>query len=247
MRLVIRITLLILAIVLSGTAGASSQIDDPLPSADDIAARMMRADVQRRAEMTGYSAVRRYVAANRDRRAEMVVRVDCSSEGAKQFTIISENGSSSIRKHVFHKILSEESDASRRDSREGTRVTPANYIFNIVGRETLDSGPAYVLSIIPKTENKYLINGKIWVNARDYSIVRIEGRPARNPSFWVHDVHFVHTYQRVGQFWFASSTHTTSEIRIFGSSELTIEDSDYVLNTLKEATPAAESLARLVR
>jgi len=75
-----------------------------------------------------------------------------------------------------------------------------------------------------------LITGKIWVDATDYSIVRIEGQPARNPSFWVHSVHFVHTYQKLGPFWFASSTDTTSQIRVFGDSELTIENVDYKLN-----------------
>jgi hypothetical protein len=104
-----------------------------------------------------------------------------------------------------------------------------------------------VLAIIPKTENKYLIDGKIWVNAKDYSIVRIEGQPARDPSFWVHNVHFVHTYQRVGQFWFASSTQSTSEVRIFGRSELTIENSDYALNPLKKRTAGADFVASLVR
>jgi hypothetical protein len=84
------------------------------------------------------------------------------------------------------------------------------------------------------------------VNAKDFSIVRIEGQPARNPSFWVHDVHFVHTYQRVGPFWFAASTHSTSEVRIFGPSELTIDNSDYVLNPLKNRTAETDSIARLV-
>ena len=144
-------------------------------------------------------------------------------------------------------MLSEESDASRREIRNSTRIIPTNYTFRLNGRETLDSGPAYVLSIIPKTDDKYLINGKIWVNARDYSIVRIEGRPARNPSFWVHDVHFVHTYQRVGQFWLASSTNTTSEVRIFGRSELRITNSDYTLNPSENCAMSADSVASMNR
>src|SRR4029077_3950310 len=146
-------------------------------------------------------------------RAEMVVRVTCGSDGAKQFSILSEEGSSAIRKHVFYKLLQEETEASRRGTRNSTRLTPENYDFYLVGKETLETGPAYVLSVVPKTENKYLIDGKIWVDANDYSIVRIEGQPAKNPSFWVRSVHVVHTYQKVGQFWFASSTRTTSEIR----------------------------------
>jgi hypothetical protein len=144
-------------------------------------------------------------------------------------------------------MLSEEAMASRRESRDGSRITPANYTFKMVGQNALNAGPAYVLEITPKTENRYLIEGKIWVNAKDYSIVRVEGRPSRDPSFWVHNVHFVHTYQRVGHFWFASSTHSTSEVRIFGRSELTIEDSDYALNPSKRRNVEADSVASLVR
>lgn len=247
MNLRIKPALSTLAIVLSAVTTASSQISDPLPSADDVVAKMLRGDVERRSELTGYTALRRYVAVNNDRWAEMVARLDCSPDGTKQFTVISEEGSSAIRKHVFYKMLSEESEASRRETRDSSRITPANYKFNIVGQDTLETGPAYVLAIIPKTEDRHLIDGRIWVNAKDYSIVRIEGQPARDPSFWVHDVHFVHTYQRVGTFWFASSTHSTSEVRIFGRSELTIENSNYALNPLKKRTAEADFVASLVR
>jgi outer membrane lipoprotein-sorting protein len=209
---------------------ASAQASAPVPSAEDVVAKMIQFDAHRQSQLTGYTATRRYVAVNKKRRAEMLVRVECASDGAKQFTILSVEGSGSIRKHVFQKLLSEETEASRRGTRNSTRLTPANYDFQILGQESRETGPAYVLEVSPRTPNKYLINGKIWVDANDYSIVRIEGQPARNPSFWVHSVHFVHTYQKVGQFWFASSTDTTSQIRIFGDSELTIENTAYKLN-----------------
>lgn len=247
MKRIITILLAALAPALIVIPSASSQTSDLPASADDVIANMMRHDAERKSEMTGYTAVRRYAAVNRDRRAEMVVRVNTSHDGTKQFTIVSEAGSSAIRKHVFYKILNEEGNSSRRETRDSTRITPANYTFNLVGRETLDSGPAYVLLIVPKTDDKYLIKGKIWINAKDYSIVRIEGQPARNPSFWVHDVHFVHTYQRVGQFWLASSTDTTSEVRVFGRSELTITDSDYALNPPEKGTLIADSVVSVVR
>ena len=243
MKQVIGITL---AFVVLGVASASSQTGASLPSADDVVAKMMRVDADHRSELRGYTATRRYVAENRDRRAEMLVHVDCSPDGTKQFTIISEEGSKSIRKQVFHKILNEESEASRRESRDGSRITPENYRFNVVGQQALDTGLAYVLAIIPRTDNKHLIDGRIWVNAKDFSIVRVEGKPARNPSFWVHDVHFVHSYQRVGPFWLAASTHSTSEVRIFGPSTLTIDNSDYVLNPLNTRTAETDSIARLV-
>jgi hypothetical protein len=235
------------AIVFFVTTIASAQTGNPLPSAEDVVAKMMQFDTQRQSELTGYTATRHYVAVNKSRRAEMLVHVDCGSDGAKQFTVLSEEGSGSIRKHVFHKLLSEETEASRHGTRNSTRLTPANYDFQFVGQEKLGTGPAYVLQVSPKTANKYLIDGKIWVDANDYSIVRIEGQPARNPSFWVRSVHFVHTYEKVGPFWFASATHTKSEIRIFGSSELTIENSDYTLNPSIDHTTEADSQARLSR
>lgn len=246
MKLAVRIALLTFASALIATSNAVAQTSVAPPSADEVVAKMINRDAERKSEMRGYTGFRRYVAVNKNRRAEMMVRVDSDPDGTKQFWIISEEGSSSIRKHVFHKMLDEESAATRRETRDSTRIIPANYTFKLVGRQTLDSGPAYVLSITPKIGNKYLVDGKIWVNAKDYSIVRIEGQPARNPSFWVHDVHFVHTYQRVGQFWLAASTDTTSEVRIFGRSELTITNSDYVLKA-SELCAHADCVASLAR
>ena len=247
MKLTIKNVLFTLAIALCVVTISSAQTSNPLPSAEEVVAKMMQFDAQRQSELTGYAAIRHYSATNKKRHAEMLVRVSCDSSGAKEFTIVSEEGSGSIRKHVFHKLLSEETEASRRGTRASTRLIPDNYQFQMVGLETLETGPSYVLSVTPKTANKYLIDGKIWVDANDYSIVRIEGQPAKNPSFWVRSVHFVHTYQKVGQFWFASSTHTTSEIRIFGESELTIDNSDYTLNPPADRTAQANDQVGLVR
>src|SRR5246127_2183226 len=227
MKLIIKNVLSALIIMISAATIASAQTSDPLPSAEDVVAKMMQFDAQRQSELTGYTALRHYAATNKKRHAEMLVRVSCDSSGAKEFTIVSEEGSGSIRKHVFHKLLSEETEASRRGTRSSTRLIPDNYQFQVVGRETLETGPAYVLSVTPKTANKYLIDGKIWVDANDYSIVRIEGQPAKNPSFWIKSVHFVHTYAKQGPFWFPGADHSVTDVRIFGNTELKIDYFDY--------------------
>jgi hypothetical protein len=250
MNLTFKAAISVFAMAICMAASASAQDENVLPSADHVVTTMMKFDAQRQSALTGYAATRHYVAVNKNRHAEMLVQVTCDSSGAKQFSILGEEGAGSIRKHVFYKLLSEETEASRRGTRNNTRLTPDNYDFKVIGKETLETGPAYILAVTPKKENKYLINGKIWVDQNDYSIVRIEGQPARNPSFWVHSVHFVHTYQKVGPFWFASSTHTTSEIRIFGESELTIENSNYTLNppnTSETTSVHLENEARLAQ
>lgn len=245
MKSAISHALFTLLFALSVVPVASAQSNNPLPSVDDVLAKMMQFDAQRQSELSGYTATRHYVAVNKKRHAEMLVRVTCASDGSKQFSIVSEEGSGAIRKYVFYKLLNEEAEASHRGTRDSTRLTPANYDFQILGQETLATGPAYVLRVKPRTSNKYLLDGKIWVDARDYAIIRIEGEPARNPSFWVRSVHFVHTYQKVNQFWFASATHTTSHILIFGNSELTIENSGYALNPPPDHTHDRPQEAKL--
>lgn len=225
---------------LAAMGPAAAQTSDVLPTADDVVARMLQLDAQRKAELFGYTATRHYVATSKQRRAEMLVRVTCASDGGKQFTILSEEGSIAIRKLLFSRMLSEETEASTGGASNNTDITPANYNFRLIRRDFTNGRPAYLLDVTPKEDNKYLITGRIWVDATDYSIVRIEGSPARDPSFWIRSVHFEHTYQKVGPFWLASTTHSVGEIRSFGEAELTIETSGYALNPPDDSTAKAD-------
>jgi hypothetical protein len=236
--------LFILFVVFLAATVAPAQTTESLPTTADVIAKMTQFDAQRRSELTGYTAIRRYIAANGKHHAEMFVAVSCASDGSEEFNILSEDGSGWIRDHIFRKLLNEETETSRRGTRDSTRITPENYGFQIIGSDTLATGPAYVLTVAPRIANKYLIEGKIWVDSKDFSIVRIEGQPARNPSFWIRSVGIVRTYQRVGPFWFAASTDTISQIRILGRSELTIENSNYTLDPPKDGAAEVSETVR---
>src|SRR5690348_1065360 len=140
-----------------------------LPSANDVVAKMVERDHQRQAALHGYTATRRYVLENwrHHKRAEMLVTVKCLENGSKQFETVSATGWGTARNHVFPKLLESESEASRPDVRERSRITPENYSFEMVGRDYIDQRPAYVINIIPKTQNKYLVQGRIWVDLED--------------------------------------------------------------------------------
>ena len=210
-------------------ADASSQ----LPTGDEVVAKMMARDSERQATLYGYTASRRYVLENQrhHKRAEMLVRMTCLRDGSKQFETISETGWGSARKHVFPRLLEAETEASRPGLRERSRLIPENYAFEMVGTEYVDERPAYVIAIAPKTPNKYLMQARIWIDADEYAIVRIEGKPAKNPSFWTKSVHFVHKYEKRGSFWFPVSDRSVTDVRIFGSTEVIIEYFDYAPNT----------------
>jgi hypothetical protein len=176
----------------------------------------------------------------------MLVQLLCSPGGKKHFSILSENGSGAIRKHVFRKMLAEEENASDRGTREETRILPSNYTFRLLGMDDVDRRPSYVLEVTPKNKSKYLIKGRIWVDASDYAITRIEGSPAKNPSFWTRSVHFVHTYKKVGSSWLAASTWSVTKVLIFGTAQLWIRDFDYAPISTPASTDS-DAEARLTR
>jgi hypothetical protein len=225
---------------------AAQDSGQQLPSVSDVVSKMIEHDNQRQAALHSYTASRRYVLENsrHRKRAEMLVTMTCLDNGYKQFQTVSAAGWGLARNHVFPGLLESESEASRPDLRERSRITPDNYSFVLLGRDSINERPAYVLAIAPKTRNKYLIEGKIWVDADEYAITRIEGKPAKNPSFWIKSVHFVHSYQKSGPFWLPASDRSVSDARILGATELTIEYFDYApngttLSAFREVTPGS--------
>jgi hypothetical protein len=209
---------------------AESGLTPAVPTADEIVTRMLARDGERQAALHGYTGYRRYVLENLNhhKRAEMLVRMTCGEDGAKQFEVVREDGWGGATKHVFPRLLEAEIEAARPDLRERSRITPDNYTFEMVGTEDIRGRLAYVISIEPKTQNKYLARGRIWVDAHEYAIVRVEGEPAKNPSFWFKSVHFVHEYDKNGRFWLPVSDRSVTDVRILGSTEMSIEYFDYV-------------------
>jgi hypothetical protein len=203
-----------------------------LPSADEIVAKMVQRDDERRSELQGYTSVRRYTLENvkHHKQAEMVVRMMYHTDGSKEFAIISSSGWAAARKHVFPKLLEAEAEASRPGGPEDSRITPKNYSFTMLRVAEVNGRKAYVIEVVPKKEKKYLMRGTIWLDAEDLAIVRIEGEPAKNPSFWIKKVQFEHKYEKHGPFWLAEADTSTSDVRILGSTELRIDYFDYIVN-----------------
>jgi hypothetical protein len=219
-------------LLLFAMAMAAQDSGQQLPSANEVVTRMIEHDNRRQAALHGYAAVRHYVLENsrHHKRAEMLVTVKCLGNGSKQFQTVSATGWGTARRHVFPKLLESESEESLPELRDRSRITPENYAFEMVGKDYTNGRPAFVIAITPKTLNRYLIQGRIWVDVDEYAIVRIEGTPAKSPSFWIKSVHFVHTYQKSGLFWFPASDRSVTDARILGATEVTIEYFDYSPN-----------------
>ena len=234
-----RINSLIAISFLTLVAGRSTAAQETsLPAANDVVAQMLARDAQRQQFLEGYEGMRKYTLVNEHmgKRAEMLVRVRGDQDGTKHFEVESETGWKAAQKHVLRKMLESEAETSRPEERAKSRLSPDNYEFQIVKREGVGDRAAYAIDVTPKRQEKTLFRGRIWVDAEDYALVRADGNPSKNPSFWTKSVHFVHIYQKSGPFWFPVSTESVTEARLFGTTGLTIEYFDYK----PKATPAPQ-------
>jgi hypothetical protein len=230
-----KIPVIIGALLLSSVPTAFCQTDGGSASAvDEVVARMFVRDGQRESLIGGYSGSRRYALDNQrlHKHAELLASVKCDADGTKHFELVAEQGWQAANKRVLRKMLESEAEASRPQTRPKTRLTPDNYVFQLVETDSVEGRPAYVIDVVPKRHDKYLFQGRIWVDAEDYALMRAEGMPAKSLSFWTRSVHFVHKYQKSGSVWFPLSTESVTEARIFGTTEVTIDYFDYTPNSL---------------
>ena len=215
------------SMLLCTTCALAAQVSTP--TADEVVANMYARDTQRESASGGYTGSREYVLENHrlQKRAQMQVRVSCDGTGTKHFEVTSEDGWKSASKHVLRQMLVTESDSSRPDTRPRNRVTLDNYTFRMIDAEPLDGRTAYVIEATPKRDDKSLFRGRIWVDREDYALARVEGEPAKSPSFWTKKVHFVQQYYKAGAYWFPMETTSETDARIFGTTDVSIRYFDY--------------------
>ena len=94
-------------------------------------------------------------------------------------------------------------------------------------------GPYHCLvaQAIPKQRDKYLFEGKIWIDEEDYAVVRIECHPGKKLSFWIQQADFVRQYQKFDSFWLPQRDMTFVDVRLHGKKILTIDHHDYSVNS----------------
>jgi hypothetical protein len=179
----------------------------------------------------------------------MVVRIDYQAPNKKEFTIVSESGSGTVRDRVFKKLLEAEQESMRDENQQRSAITPENYTFQVSDYEKTDRDEFYVVDAQPRSKNKFLFRGHIWVNAKDFAITRVEGEPAVNPSWWTVKTDFKRRYQKIGNFWLPESNESETKVRVFGTAVLSIEYRDYQITQAGSATvasPHSEALAATV-
>lgn len=202
---------------------------------EEVVNRLIQENIERAQALTAYRGTRVYRLEYRgftgSRSAEMVVDVSYRSPRTKEFSIRSETGSRLLIERVLHKLLQTEKEALNEDNQAAIALNRDNYQFALQGYTSTPTAPCYILSVEPLTKNKLLYRGRIWVDAQDFAVVRIEAEPAKSPSFWTKENRIEQAYAKVGDFWLPILNRSSSTIRLGGHAELTIDYQDYRITT----------------
>ncbi len=199
----------------------------PPLTADEVVARLVAMEAARAQALRSYTVICTYHVENQQRRADLVARMTYRWPDEEQFTVISQSGSSVLQKLVLKRAMESEKESTRTAVQRASAINPDNYVFDLVGSEPDGKRQFYVLTLTPKANSKFCFRGRIWVDDQDFAVVREEGQPARNPSWWLKGAEFRQSFKKVGDFWLTDRMESRSQVRLFGSSALTIDYTDY--------------------
>lgn len=214
-----RAVVLVAAIVFSlpwwrGTPFASAPADAVEPA---LARFISRPDEP----LKEYRAIRHMEAQN-DRfnlRGSLDAVTSLDADGRFSYTILREEGSDYIRNKVLRAILENEEKLFATTDPSRAALTPLNYELNAAA--PAEPGVVRLLAK-PRRRDISLVEGSVFVTRDDADLVRVEGRLAKNPSFWTTRVDVVRRYERVSGIRVPIRLDTTAQIRIAGASTMSV-------------------------
>ena len=197
-----------------------------------VFAEMASHNEHRSAALLDYTALRTYQVVDLRGKvhAEESGRMEYHAPDQKSFAVTSEKGSGLVRHLALNPLIASEIEAASGKQHHDSSITPANYSLHLLGEQQVGPYHCFVAEAVPKRLDKYLFDGKIWIDTQDFAVVRIAGHPAKKLSFWIERADFVREYQKIDEFWLPRRDETFVQVRLYGKKVLTIDHNNYTVN-----------------
>jgi len=149
----------------------------------------------------------------------------------KEYTVLSESGSSIILRFGLKPQLENERTINLPGNVEKSWFTSANYEMKLKsgGMQRINGRDCYALAITPKAAAPNLIIGTLWADAKDGSLIQIKGVASKSPSAFMGATHLMRQYTNISGFAMALHARAESNSMIFGRTVVTIDYSNYQL------------------
>jgi hypothetical protein len=224
------VTALMVALWLPARAAAPQQLDQA------AVLRSIDAAVSHRFEsVQGFTAVERYAVYRNGEQshpiAEMTVRDTYKKGVGKDYTILSETGSSLVLRVGLRPLLDNEKTINLPGNVEQSWFDTSNYEMKLKpgGTQKLNGRDCFVLDVAARRKATNTINGTLWVEAQNGMIVRLDGIATSRPSVWAGPTHMMRDYVDLSGFAMATHARAESDSMLVGRIVVTIDYSDYHL------------------
>jgi len=232
-----------------GAAEVAAPIEAAPPNIDEgrLFSELLAHNELRNATLIAYTEQRTYAVTDTSGkvRAQETGQMEYHAPDKKAFATTSESGSALVRRLALNPLIASEIDAASAKQHHDSAITPNNYTLELLGEQQVGPYLCIVARATPKRRDKYLFEGKIWIDSEDFAVVRIEGRPASKLSFWIERVNFVREYQKIDGFWLPQKDQTFVQVRMYGEKILTIDHQNFVLtgarNQQEESAQGSEN------
>lgn len=163
--------------------------------------------------------------------AEMTARDTYKKGAGKTYTILSQSGSSLVLKFGLHPLIENEENINDPAKVSESWFTSANYDMKLQsgGTQQINGRACYALAIKPKHDAPNMIDGTIWVDAKDYSIVKVQGLASRSPSIFAGATHMMREYTNISGYPMATHARAESDSFLFGRTVVVIDYTGYHL------------------
>jgi hypothetical protein len=190
------------------------------PDLNLILQHLENAQRQDPAQSRPYEVMREYKVFHADDKqptSEVMAQINFVPPDTKTYKITQARGNPRGEKMV-RELLDRETESAKKG--RGSEINGTNYDFVLLRQENFGIVPEYVLRIVPKRKDKYLLSGRIWVDASTFRIRRIEGVPAKSPSFWIKNIHITLQFAQLGGMWVPVSFDAIATVRLLGQYTL---------------------------
>jgi hypothetical protein len=198
--------------ILSALAVIAPQVQATVPDAAD---RTIQQFLAQKDAQPPYRATRRLEATSKDKHGWLEAVTEYSPYTGFDYKITAEGGSGMIRGKVLRAVLEGEREVISQGDTARSSLARENYNFQPNGVD--DDGLANVL-ISPRRKEPVLVDGTMFLQPADGNLVRVEGRLAKSPSFWVKNVDIVRKYERIAGVVVPVALESTAQVRMLGGS-----------------------------
>ena len=174
--------------------------------------------------------------------ADMTVKTTYHRETGKNYVVTSEGGSTLIRRLGLYPLLEREKEINLPANVSHAWITSDNYNMTLKpGIQQVNGRQCMELAISPKHKAPNLIVGSVWVDEKDFTIVRLEGIASKSPTIFAGTTHMQRDYANIDGFSMATHARAESNTFVYGRTVVRIDYTGYQIERRRSAAGGSGS------